>query len=265
MQSSHRMEQESSSGGNGNKRGGRYGSEEGDAISDYEIELKQHGSPTYHLAVNSSSSWGEAEKSLLRMVERNKTSKVFDCLKHLKSKGLILAMFAVLLELVMWIMLKKSKTTKIPFDLFYLRAFTNMVASFLCGKLLNLDIIGIEATQRPNLRMLVVISFFASGLSFMSYMINGITIATILIYTSILFTSVFAFLRFSEKIDRFDAINVIISIISVLLIMNFFDKQRERAVEVIVGLLGAMFLGVSFVIIKDLDDSIDFLSLTFYE
>lgn len=77
MQSAYQNEQESSSGGNGRKRY-REDFERDNGISEDEIELKQHGSPTYQFAVNSSSSWGEAEMSLLRMVERNKTSRVFD-------------------------------------------------------------------------------------------------------------------------------------------------------------------------------------------
>jgi drug/metabolite transporter (DMT)-like permease len=113
--------------------------------------------------------------------------------------------------------------------------------------------------------MLIVTSFLAAAFTFMSYMINGLTIATILLYTSILFTSVFAFCRFSEKIDRFDAINLVISIISILLIMNFFEHNEMRITEVIIGICGAMFLGISYVIVKDMDDSINFLSLTFYE
>jgi drug/metabolite transporter (DMT)-like permease len=265
MHGHHRLEQESSSGGNGTGMPFRRESEEGEEISDFEIELKQHGSPTGRFEINSNSSWGSRERSLLRMVERNKTSRVFDCIKQFKSKGLILAMFAVILELVMWIMLKKSMTEKIPFDIFYLRAFTNMAGSFICAKLLKIDMLGIEHSQRPNIRTLIVASFLATGLSFVSYMINDVTIAAILIYTSILFTSIFAFFKFGEKIDRYDAVNVVISIISVLLIMNFFDKEKQRPMEIIIGLLGAMFLGLCFVIVKDLDDSIDFLSLTFYE
>lgn len=265
MHGNLRMEQESSSGGNGIKRGFHYDSEGGEGFSGYDIELKQHGSPTAKFMINSSSSWGDAERSLLGMVERNKTNKVFEWIKEFKSKGLILAIFAVVLELVMWIMLKRINTGKIPFDIYYLRSFTNMVISMIWGRIIGVDIIAVENTQRSNVRMLIVTSFLAAGFTFMSYMINDLTIATVLLYTSILFTSVFAFWRFSEKIDRFDAINLVVSIISILLIMNLFEHGEMRITEIVIGICGAMFLGISYVIVKDMDDSINFLSLTFYE
>lgn len=153
-------------------------------------------------------------------------------------------MFAVLLELVMWIMLKRVDKLESQLYIFYLRAFTNMLASYFCSKMLSIDIMGIAPTQRLNIRVLIFVSFFASGLSFLSYMINPLTIATILIYTSILFTSIFAFFKFSEKVDRYDAVNVLVSIASVILIMNFFDEKETRVYEVIIGVIGALFLGL---------------------
>jgi hypothetical protein len=82
MHGDQQAEQESSSGGNGNGNGKgnklrRQGNSDG-GFSGYDIELKQHGSPTWQFDINSSSSWGQAERSLLVMVERNKANKVFD-------------------------------------------------------------------------------------------------------------------------------------------------------------------------------------------
>jgi len=93
----------------------------------------------------------------------------------------------------------------------------------------------------------------------MSYMMNSLSVATILIYVS------FRVLQVKQENWRIRCTDLVICALSILIIMSLVQTGDVIIKELVVGSIGAVFMTLCFLVVRELEDSVNFMSLTFYE
>ena len=91
----------------------------------------------------------------------------------------------------------------------------------------------------------MLIGIFSASFSFYTFYENHLAIATTLIFTSPIFTCVFAKVFLGENVNWWDIANIISSVFGILLLYDpfkFTQADNLTTIGVILGLLAALFI-----------------------
>ena len=87
---------------------------------------------------------------------------------------------------------------------------------------MGLDLFEIEKEHRTTIGVRMLIGIFSASFSFYTFYENHLAIATTLIFTSPIFTCVFAKVFLGENVNRWDIANIVSSIFGILLLYDPF-------------------------------------------
>ena len=100
----------------------------------------------------------------------------------------------------------------------------------------------------------MVFAFLSASFTFYAYYTNHLAIATTLIFTSPIFTCVFAKVFLGENVNRWDIANMVSSVFGILLLydpLNMTQLGENTSIKgVILGLLAAFFIACNTTVVR---------------
>lgn len=150
------------------------------------------------------------EQELHEFVE-NRTTNIYDRLSKIPILGMIFGLLSVFFQLAMFTNIKVlyNETTITSFEVVFMRGITDLSLTLFICWCAKIDLISIEVENRKSIRIRMFFAVTSAIFVFLAYKVNPLSIATMLTFTSPIFTSIFAYIMIAEKLTKYDVLNVI--------------------------------------------------------
>lgn len=159
-----------------------------------------------------------------------------------------------------------NETNMTAFEIVFMRGITDLLITSVICRVIGVDVLDIKPEHRFAIRIRMFFAAASAFFTFLTVQINPISIATTLTFTSPIFTSIFAYIVISEKLSKYDVINIISCTIGLLLMSNPFGdiKGNTTVLGVTVGVLAAVTVAGSFTAVRVVAINFHFLVPMFY-
>jgi drug/metabolite transporter (DMT)-like permease len=149
----------------------------------------------------------------------------------------------------------------------YLRGIGDLILTVLIARIVNVDLYSIDKEFRSIILFRMITAFFSATFTFYAYYINHLAIATTLIFTSPIFTAIFAKYFLGENVNRWDLANMVSSVFGIMLLYDPFHFTTVNLVTltgVIFGLLAAVTIAASNTVVRKVNADFNYLVSIFY-
>ena len=151
-------------------------------------------------------------------------------------------------------------------EVIFIRGITDLSLTLIICQIIGIDVINIEKKSRNHIKARMFFAVTSAFFIFIAYKVNPLSIATLLTYTSPIFTSILSFIILREKMTKYDFINIISCWIGVVLITNPFGNSDNTITMfgIIIGLLASITMAGSFTMVRMVSITFHYFVPMFY-
>ena len=193
---------------------------------------------------------------------------LMDKLKKVPALGMIFGILSAIFQLGMFYNVKVlyNTTTLTSFEVIFIRGITDLTLTLIIWHFIGVDVIKIQKESRNPIKVRMFFAIASAFFIFLAYKVNPLSIATLLTYTSPIFTSIFAFFLLGEKMTKYDFINIVSCWIGVVLITNPFGTTGTAITlyGIIIGAFSSITMAGSFTMVRMVSITFHYFVPMFY-
>ena len=193
---------------------------------------------------------------------------LMDKLKKVPALGMIFGILSAVFQLGMFYNVKVlyNTTTLTSFEVIFIRGITDLTLTLIIWHFIGVDVIKIQKESRNPIKVRMFFAIASAFFIFLAYKVNPLSIATLLTYTSPIFTSIFAFFLLGEKMTKYDFINIVSCWIGVVLITNPFGTTGTAITlyGIIIGAFSSITMAGSFTMVRMVSITFHYFVPMFY-